>query len=121
MRQADKVNSATTLRIEDQIDQTRRDRLLATLPCVEAAAFNSYDHQHERNCLRDTRVDILRLVTEWVDGTSTKGIFWVNGMAGTGKSTIARTLASHFASENRLGASFFFQEGAATMETVSIS
>ena len=78
---------------------------------MDAAAFNSYDHQHERKCLRDTRVDILRLVTEWVDGTSTKCIFWLNGMAGTGKSTIARTLASHFAGENRLGASFFFSRG----------
>jgi len=56
-------------------------------------------------------VDILRLVTEWVDGASTKYIFWLNGMAGTGKSTIARTVASHFAGENRLGASFFFSRG----------
>jgi hypothetical protein len=78
---------------------------------VDAAAFNSYDHQHERKCLPDTRVDILHLVTEWVDGTSTKCIFWLNGMAGTGKSTIARTLARHFAGENRLGASFFFSRG----------
>jgi hypothetical protein len=84
---------------------------LAALPCVDAAAFNSYDHQHERKCLRDTRVDILRLVTEWVDGASSKCIFWLNGMAGTGKSTIARTMASLFAVENRLGASFFFSKG----------
>jgi len=32
-------------------------------------------------------------------------------MAGTGKSTIARTMADHFASENRLVASFFFSKG----------
>jgi hypothetical protein len=33
-------------------------------------------------------------------------------MAGTGKSTIARTIARHFAAQNRLGASFFFSRGA---------
>jgi nucleoside phosphorylase len=109
--QADKANSSIALGIEDKLDQARRDRLLAALPCVDAAAFNSYDNQHERKCLQDTRVDILRLVTEWVDGTSTKCIFWLNGMAGTGKSTIAHTLARHFAGENRLGASFFFSKG----------
>ena len=32
-------------------------------------------------------------------------------MAGTGKSTIARTMAEHFASENRLVANFFFSKG----------
>ena len=32
-------------------------------------------------------------------------------MAGTGKSTIARTMADHFSSENRLIANFFFSKG----------
>ena len=39
----------------------------ATPPCLNAAAFNSYDYQYERKCLLDTRVELLRLVTEWVD------------------------------------------------------
>jgi hypothetical protein len=32
-------------------------------------------------------------------------------MAGTGKSTIARTVAQSFASRSQLGASFFFKKG----------
>jgi hypothetical protein len=32
-------------------------------------------------------------------------------MAGTGKSTIARTIAEFFASRGQLGASFFFKKG----------
>ncbi len=32
-------------------------------------------------------------------------------MAGTGKSTISRTIARHFADQGRLGASFFFSRG----------
>ena len=32
-------------------------------------------------------------------------------MAGTGKSTISRTVARHFTDQRRLGASFFFSRG----------
>jgi len=45
---------------------------------------------------------------EWGRKTDGKDIFWLNGMAGTGKSTIALTIADQIASCNRLGASFFF-------------
>jgi len=45
------------------------------------------------------------------DVTSDKCIFWLNGMAGTGKSTIARTVARKWHDEKRLGASFFFSRG----------
>jgi NACHT domain len=38
-------------------------------------------------------------------------IFWLNGLAGTGKSTIARTVAHTFFEQKRLGASFFFSKG----------
>ena len=44
----------------------------------------------------------------WADGYGGKRIFWLNGMAGTGKSTIARTVAHHYSEQKRLGASFFF-------------
>jgi type II secretory pathway predicted ATPase ExeA len=105
------VNSSITLGIDKKLDQAQQDRLLGALPCVEAAAFNSYHNQHERKCLRETRVDLLRQVTEWADVSSSKCIFWLNGMAGTGKSTIARTIADQFASKDRLAASFFFAKG----------
>ncbi|KAF2183610.1 hypothetical protein K469DRAFT_582108, partial [Zopfia rhizophila CBS 207.26] len=38
-------------------------------------------------------------------------IFWLNGLAGTGKSTIARTIARTYSEHGRLGASFFFSRG----------
>jgi chloramphenicol 3-O-phosphotransferase len=38
-------------------------------------------------------------------------VFWLNGLAGTGKSTIARTIARICADHKRLGASFFFSLG----------
>lgn len=49
----------------------------------------------------------------WSDTTDANDacIFWLNGMAGTGKSTIARTVAGEWAKQGRLGASFFFSRG----------
>ncbi|OCK98911.1 uncharacterized protein K441DRAFT_540150, partial [Cenococcum geophilum 1.58] len=38
-------------------------------------------------------------------------IFWLNGLAGIGKSTIAYTIARKYYEENRLGVSFFFLKG----------
>ena len=34
-------------------------------------------------------------------------VYWLNGLAGTGKSTIAQTIAERFFADERLGASFF--------------
>lgn len=50
-------------------------------------------------------------MVEWADGAVPEGICWLSGMAGTGKSTIARTVAEILDSQGRLGASFFFSEG----------
>jgi len=47
----------------------------------------------------------------WADGRDERCIFWLNGMAGTGKSTIARTVARKYYDQKRLGASFFFSRG----------
>jgi hypothetical protein len=38
-------------------------------------------------------------------------MFWLNGMAGTGKSTISRTVAWALSERGQLGASFFFKRG----------
>ncbi len=46
-----------------------------------------------------------------------KRIYWLDGMAGTGKSTIARTVARRCSEEGRLGASFFFSRGGGELET----
>jgi hypothetical protein len=50
-------------------------------------------------------------ITAWADEGDEKCIFWLNGMAGTGKSTIAHTIACKYHNENHLGASFFFSRG----------
>lgn len=62
-------------------------------------------------CLQNTRVNVLNEIRSWADGQDERRIFWLNGLAGTGKSTIARTIAREYFELGRLGASFFFAKG----------
>ncbi|KAL2845935.1 WD40-repeat-containing domain protein [Aspergillus pseudoustus] len=87
------------------------DEALKHLPFAVDATFNSYHRQHEPLCLPSTRVDLLHQITDWLDREDKCGIFWLNGWAGTGKSTIARTIARKCHEGQRLGATFFFSRG----------
>jgi hypothetical protein len=84
---------------------------LRHLPYAEDTPFNSYAKQHEPACLTDTRVDLLREIHSWADGQDERCIFWLSGLAGTGKSTIARTVARSYYDKQRLAGSFFFSRG----------
>jgi hypothetical protein len=81
------------------------------LPYARDAPFNSYAKQHDATCLENTRVDVLREIYEWANGGDEQCIFWLSGLAGTGKSTIARTVARTYFDRKGLGASFFFSRG----------
>ncbi|KAF2030377.1 vegetative incompatibility protein HET-E-1, partial [Setomelanomma holmii] len=84
---------------------------LAGLPIAQGACYNSRDEEHNARCLPNTRTKLLDDITTWAQNKDSKPIFWLTGMAGTGKSTIARTVAQSFASCGQLGASFFFKKG----------
>ncbi len=62
-------------------------------------------------CLPNTRRDVLAQIRRWADGVGGRRIYWLKGMAGTGKSTIALTIAREYSDKERLGASFFFSRG----------
>ncbi|EPS38544.1 hypothetical protein H072_7653 [Dactylellina haptotyla CBS 200.50] len=81
------------------------------LPIVKDAIFGSAVDQYEPECLEGTRVDVLVNILRWVDDPDGQCIYWLNGKAGTGKSTIARTICKTLERNNLLGASFFFKRG----------
>lgn len=85
--------------------------MLDSLPFAKDAPFYAYQRQHDPTCLPDTRVDLLREIYGWADGEDSPSIFWLSGLAGTGKSTIARTVSRSYFDQKRLGASFFFSRG----------
>uniref|UniRef100_A0A0B7KKF2 Nephrocystin 3-like N-terminal domain-containing protein n=1 Tax=Bionectria ochroleuca TaxID=29856 RepID=A0A0B7KKF2_BIOOC len=90
--------------------------VLSQLPVAEGACFGSHIEDHELTCLPNTRVDLLQ---DWVKNPEGARVFWLNGMAGTGKSTISRTVAQRLDDDKMLGASFFFKTGEAERSTLS--
>lgn len=83
----------------DNIKLTNRldlNDVLKTLPFAVDASFNAYQRQHDPTCLPNTCVDLLQEIYNWADGENSPSIFWLNDLAGTGKSTIARTLVARY-------------------------
>src|SRR6202789_2971602 len=58
-------------------------------------------------CLKGTRKEVLLQIEEWLVNEQDRQIFWLNGLAGTGKSTIAQTFAEISFADGKLGAGFF--------------
>ena len=57
--------------------------------------------------MKGTRRDVLFQLENWLNDEQDKRVFWLNGLAGTGKSTIAQTFAEMSFADGKLGASFF--------------
>ncbi|KAF3169072.1 hypothetical protein TWF751_007539 [Orbilia oligospora] len=143
---AAEANHSTIVKLQSPQDKTYttiRDRLkkitesacprfddkdLDKIPYARSAAFDSFAQQFDPKCHPDTRKELLSQIENWAKGSDRKGIFWLNGVAGTGKSTISRTVAQRFSRSSKvgsnvnnsiseksetiyLGASFFFKRG----------
>jgi len=82
---------------------------------MERVLLNGMHHSVEaghhsgnrQGCLRGTRRDVLVQLEDWLEDEQGQRVFWLNGLAGTGKSTIAQTFAEITFAEGKLGASFF--------------
>ena len=59
---------------------------------------------------------LLDEIEVWSKDRSGPSIFWLNGLAGSGKSTIARTVAEQCFANRTLGASFFFCSSDASLK-----
>ncbi|KAK8924577.1 hypothetical protein VCV18_004998 [Metarhizium anisopliae] len=68
--------------------------------------------QHAPLCHEGTRKSILNKIARWTNDIDGETFFLLHGPAGTGKSTIARSIANQLVSETtmatELGASYFF-------------
>ncbi|EXF77001.1 pfs domain-containing protein [Colletotrichum fioriniae PJ7] len=93
--------------IKDTIDHEMLDKL----PMAQGAEFDSYQNQHEPRCHPSTRVDILRDIKTRALHATDQRLYWLSGLAGTGKSIIARTIAHDLYETKLLGATFFFRRG----------
>ncbi|KAK6831768.1 hypothetical protein RU639_003000 [Aspergillus parasiticus] len=126
------ISRGTLQKIKNQISQLnqmhtdikvmKKSDLLKKLNAAPSASFDA-NAQGDIQCLPGTQTSVFKQIQSWVDNPKAPPIFWLHGMAGTGKSTIARTVASKLSRMERLvddetlagecclGGSFFFNQG----------
>ena len=75
---------------------------LAKLPCAVRVGYSSGNH---KPCLKGTREGVIRDIEAWEADEMNESVYWLKGVAGCGKSTIAQTFAERSAAKGKLGAS----------------
>ncbi|CAE6423483.1 unnamed protein product [Rhizoctonia solani] len=90
-------------------EQTVNTRLEGLHPVKQAAHDSNLSTEvSRRGCTKDTRTTVLIGLDKWLQNPSSASIYWMNGMAGTGKTTIAYTFCEQVEKRKQLGASFFY-------------
>ncbi|CAE6352705.1 unnamed protein product [Rhizoctonia solani] len=62
---------------------------------------------NRRGCTEGTRIGVLAGLNDWLNDPAALPIYWMNGMAGVGKTTIASTFCERVEYRKLLAASFF--------------
>lgn len=66
-----------------------------------------------RKCTEGARKHVLEHLKKWLYDQDAPRVYWMNGMAGTGKTTIACTYSEQLEHHELLAASFFYTRSSA--------
>ncbi|KAJ5697656.1 hypothetical protein N7488_011340 [Penicillium malachiteum] len=102
-------------KVMDSLNKLNDKMVLTELKIAEEASYNANTGEEYQECLPKTRQKLLEEIKDWATDQD-KTVFWLQGMAGTGKSTISRTVARWLDEEGLLGGSFFFKKGGTDRE-----
>ena len=89
--------------------------MLGRLTHAEHATYNTRqapDDQESQGCMEGTREQILADLEKWALEDAAPKVLWMNGMAGTGKTSIAHSLCEKLDKGQILAASFFCSRSA---------
>jgi hypothetical protein len=89
----------------------RLSELLKLLAPVKTAFHNHADAPSA--CLEGTRVQLLDDIAKWMADTNGKTVYWLTGVAGTGKTTVAKSVVDMATKEKYLVVTFFFSHSSA--------
>ncbi|KAL5631867.1 hypothetical protein ACGC1H_000041 [Rhizoctonia solani] len=118
----ERVMLNASLNIWKTVDRQATEAQLANLNPSLSAYYDSAEANivHRRECAANTREQVLRDLNVWKDSQDGEQVCWINGMAGTGKTTIANTLCSTLDHGHELGASFFCTRSMPTCRDVKL-
>jgi NACHT domain len=86
--------------------------LRTLLPYIAARAeYDSQERMYQQACEPGIRDDLLKNLWRWLLNHKDRPLYWLNGAAGTGKSTIAYTIAQGCAKKGYVALTFFFSQG----------
>ncbi|KAG8762536.1 hypothetical protein FRC11_009010, partial [Ceratobasidium sp. 423] len=93
----------------EAINELKMETRLASMLPAKAAIYNSAESVdiRRRGCTPGTREPQIELLLEWSRHPEAGRTCWINGMAGTGKTTIAYTVCGELEKTYELAASFF--------------
>ncbi|CAE6428270.1 unnamed protein product, partial [Rhizoctonia solani] len=96
-------------KLEEQQSKEHMSSWVRRLPSSPSAWYKSSAGAElkRRECTPGTRVDVLAHLLGWAIDNSTDTVYWLNGMAGTGKTTIACSMCKELTDNGELAASFF--------------
>ena len=82
------------------------------LPYAEGASWDP-----QLTCLPGTRLSTLATLDTWAHRAGSDRIFWLKGVAGSGKTAVLHTIAKGLKDEGLLGSAFFFSRDTVTRNT----
>ncbi|KAG8791877.1 hypothetical protein FRC12_007919 [Ceratobasidium sp. 428] len=102
-------------------NERSKDIYLEKLDPVRIASYDSnMASQLGRGaCTPNTRQMILEELQSWANDPRSSKVYWMNGMAGTGKTTIAYSFCSRLETSRQLAASFFCSRSLPECQDVS--
>ncbi|CAE7123852.1 unnamed protein product [Rhizoctonia solani] len=124
-RQVEKIfrqlQTDLSMRTKKDMKTILEGTLLQRIAPVNDARYNSSysDTIRRRACTAQTREAIQEGLRNWTVNPDAEKIYWMNGMAGTGKTTIAYSYCQWLESTHRLGASFFCSRISSTCRSLS--
>ncbi|KZP14714.1 TPR-like protein [Athelia psychrophila] len=101
----------TNLRVKG-LQDTQTKIVLDKLAYAEGASWDP-----TMACLPGTRATILSIIHPWARSLDGRNVLWLKGVAGSGKSAIAHTIAQSLHKDGRLASSFFFNGNVASRNT----
>ena len=77
------------------------------MPRAHFAEYDAASPAPRNACTENTRKAILEALRVWASDNTTTKVYWLNGMAGTGKTTIAYSFSEILDEKESLGGTFF--------------